>query len=271
MARYLALLSAAAVALAAPPAASAALRWSGPIPLDHSGATALTAISCPSTTRCVSVDAVGQVVVFNPTKVGAAVPMLVDPIGGFTAVSCPTTIQCTAVDRAGQQVTFDPGAPGGATPVNVSTGQALTALACPAADQCTAVGGVGQAYTFDPTLPSGTQTQISPHAARIATLLKRRGYTLTFTALTAGRLTINWTSVAVAGPARATPGKAGVLVAAGTVSFTKAGTLKLQIKLTAPGRRLLAVARRLRLSARGTFVPTGQSAIIALTRFTLAR
>jgi hypothetical protein len=122
-------------------------------------------------------------------------------------------------------------------------------------------------------IKAGLLAQIAPHgrAARIATLLKRHGYALTFIALTAGRLTINWTFVPPAGHARARQAKAGELVATGTASFTKSGALKFQIKLTTPGRRLLAAARRLTLSARGTFVPTGQPAVIALKGFTLAR
>ena len=72
MARSLALATAAALVLAVPSTASASLTWSAPIPLDHSGGTALLGIACPSTSQCAAVDTTGQVVVFNPNQVGAS-------------------------------------------------------------------------------------------------------------------------------------------------------------------------------------------------------
>jgi hypothetical protein len=104
--------------------------------------------------------------------------------------------------------------------------------------------------------------------ARIATLRKQGGYSFAFTALTAGRVKISWYFVPRgAHVAKAKP--ATVLVATGSASFAKAGTRTLKIKLTSKGKRLLKHAKHLKLTAKGTFVPTGKSGIVALATFTL--
>jgi hypothetical protein len=62
-----------------------------------------------------------------------------------------------------------------------------------------------------------------------------------------------------------------VLVAVGKVKFTRAGTAKLTIKLTRAGRRLLRAAKRLKLTAGGTFAPSRQPAVHARRGFRIAR
>jgi hypothetical protein len=53
--------------------------------------------------------------------------------------------------------------------------------------------------------------------------------------------------------------------------FSSAGTIKLTIELTRQGRRPLKHARRLELTAKGSFTPTGRRAIDARRTFTLKR
>ena len=62
-----------------------------------------------------------------------------------------------------------------------------------------------------------------------------------------------------------------MLLADGRATFFRAGTLKLKIKLTAKGKGLLRHAKRLKLTAKGTFTPTGKHAIVATKTFTLTR
>jgi hypothetical protein len=62
-----------------------------------------------------------------------------------------------------------------------------------------------------------------------------------------------------------------VLVASGRATFGNAGTKTIKIKLTPSGKRLLREANRLKLTAKGTFTPTGQAQIVARTTFTLTR
>jgi len=105
-------------------------------------------------------------------------------------------------------------------------------------------------------------------AARIRTLLKRDGYTISFSAFSAGDLRISWYLVPK-GARLAT--RRPTLVAIGRASFTKAGATKIEIKLTGRGRLLLRHANRLRLTARGSLTPSGQGAVSAIKSFTLKR
>jgi hypothetical protein len=95
----------------------------------------------------------------------------------------------------------------------------------------------------------------SSKAVTIGSLLKHGGLSLSVQALEAGTLTMQWSYLPKgAKTAKATP----VLVAAGKLTFSGAGTGKLTLRLTAAGRQLLRHAKRVILSARGTF--TSQSA-----------
>lgn len=104
-------------------------------------------------------------------------------------------------------------------------------------------------------------------AAKIAALLKAGHYTLSLTALTAGRAAIDWYYSNTTGKARPKP----VLVAAGRASLTKAGPVRLTIMLTASGRHLLKHARSLKLTSKGSYVPTGRKSIVVTKPFTLKR
>lgn len=104
--------------------------------------------------------------------------------------------------------------------------------------------------------------------AKIGQLLESGGYSASFTALTAGRLTISWYLVPTgAHLASAKP----VLVASGSASPTAAGPAKLKIKLTRKGRGMLAHARRLALTAKGTLKPSSGTALSAKRSFTVKR
>lgn len=101
--------------------------------------------------------------------------------------------------------------------------------------------------------------------AKIAQLLEHKGYSASFTALSAGRLTISWSFVPKG--AHAKP----VLVAVGSLSSLAPGGAKLTIRLTAKGRSLLAHAGRLSLTAKGMLQPSGEAALAASRSFTLKR
>ena len=110
-------------------------------------------------------------------------------------------------------------------------------------------------------------------AGKIAALLKAGGYTLTFSAPEAGTVQVNWyylppgAHVARAHAKRAKP----VLVASGRISFSGSGSGKLKIRLTKSGKRLLKHARRLKLTGRGSFTPSGASAVVAKKTFSVKR
>jgi DNA-binding beta-propeller fold protein YncE len=128
-------------------------------------------------------------------------------------------------------------------------------------------------------IKAGLHSLLAPTGAgaKIAALLKH-GYRLSFKALTAGKLTIDWYYVPRgARIARAkTKGKGkskpkAVLVAVGTVSASKVGTVHLTIRVTSAGRRLLKRAHRLTLTGKATFKPGGKTVITTTRTFTLKR
>jgi hypothetical protein len=108
------------------------------------------------------------------------------------------------------------------------------------------------------------RSEMTPHgkAARIRALLKH-GYRLRFDALTAGTAKIRWY--------RLRKGHKPVLVAAGGRAFAAADRAAIKIKLTRAGRKQLRHAKRLKLTAKGTFTPAGAAPVKATRRFTVRR
>jgi hypothetical protein len=107
----------------------------------------------------------------------------------------------------------------------------------------------------------GQQLIPSGKAAKIGALLKAGGLTMSFKALEAGTLSVAWYA-APNGAKVAKKGKAKpVLVASGQASFAGAGTSKVNVRLTAAGRKLLKGAKRVKLMARGTFATKEESSV----------
>ncbi len=140
--------------------------------------------------------------------------------------------------------------------------------------------GLGVSSQVGPVLPSAAQLrgslagQLVPggKAARIGAILKAGGYKSTFNALTAGVVQIGWYLVPQGAHLTATKHKPKpVLVASGRVSFPKAGSGKLRLKLTGAGKRLLKHSRTLKLTAKGTFTPTGKTGVRATKTFKLKK
>jgi hypothetical protein len=103
--------------------------------------------------------------------------------------------------------------------------------------------------------------------SRIRALLKK-GASVAFTALTAGRATLGWYYVPK--PSRGARGKQRpLLVATAHMRFAAPATARLAITLTPSGRRLLTHSRRLSLILKGTFTPQGEPTILATKTITL--
>jgi hypothetical protein len=62
-----------------------------------------------------------------------------------------------------------------------------------------------------------------------------------------------------------------ILIASGKATITSGGQAKLSIRLTVRGKRMLDKARRVKLTATGTFAPIGTDPIVASKTFTLKR
>jgi len=129
------------------------------------------------------------------------------------------------------------------------------------------------------TLPGPTVTQIEAalqailgaHGknASIKSLLKHGGYSVSFDAPGAGALVISWD--ATPSGARSAKSRKPVLIASGRASFANAGTATVKIKLTGKGRSLLKHSKRLKLTEKSSFTPTGQPSTSASKSFSIRR
>lgn len=105
----------------------------------------------------------------------------------------------------------------------------------------------------------------SGKAAKIASLTKKGVYPMRLRALIAGSVRVSWSYLPKAVRSKA------VGVAAGRMSISRAGSVTVRIVLSPAGRRLLTHARRIRLTAQGSFAARGQAAVAAAQSFTLSR
>jgi hypothetical protein len=128
------------------------------------------------------------------------------------------------------------------------------------------VSAIGvQSYTVNSTKIAALLSAILvPHgkAAKINALLAHGGYSFAWSAPSAGRLVITWN-------AHRARQRTPVLVGKATHSFSRARRATIKVVLTPAGRRLLHSARRLSVSAKGSFTPTGASATAVVKGFTL--
>jgi hypothetical protein len=106
--------------------------------------------------------------------------------------------------------------------------------------------------------------------ARIGKLLERGSFAALLRAFGPGRAVIDWYRLSH-GAAHASKQTSPVLVASGRIAFRRAGTARIEVKLTRAGVRLLRRSKRLALSAKGMFVPNGAEAIKATRGFLLVR
>ncbi len=132
-----------------------------------------------------------------------------------------------------------------------------------------AIGNIAGGITTSQVLQSVRRQMIPKgNAARISELLRKGGATLSFKALDAGKLVIRWRTVPVRVRGRRTK---AILVAEGRRTFERSGTRTVNVKLTKAGRRVLRGARRVRLTATGTFTRKGRKPVTGTKAFVVTR
>ncbi len=151
---------------------------------DNGDSVLLRDVSCPSTSLCVAVDAVGDALTSTAPTAGSAAWVATHIDGNRTqdctgsglacqpplvGVSCPSTSECAAVDFAGNVLTSDHPS-SAASPWSSATtdGGALSSLygvSCPTSAFCATVDGfAGKVITFDPTVASRQLTRSLPYS-----------------------------------------------------------------------------------------------------------
>jgi hypothetical protein len=147
----------------------------------------------------------------------------------------------------------------------------------------TPAGSVTTAATGTPALPVPTPVitpaqvaalrggEVVPSAktAKVVTLLKKSSLAIPFKAPESGTVVIDWYELPPGASLTKKSKVKPVLVAAGRGSFNGAGSAQIRIKLTAAGKRVLRRAKRVKLTAEGTFTPTGKAPVITTRTFVL--
>ncbi len=128
--------------------------------------------------------------------------------------------------------------------------------------------GATQTTPGKPEIQAALVGALTPHgnAGRISSVNRHRGYQVVFDAPAGGEVTISWYEPAK-GAHRA--GAKPVLVASGRASALTKAALKLTVKLTTRGKRLLEHGHRIRLIGRGSFTLKGGSPVTVVKPFTL--
>ena len=181
----------------------------------------------------------------------------------YNTTSSPETVTATAVEQpantgesksGGGSTGGGSGTSSGGSSSTGSSGSSSPAASVSAAQIAALLG--------QQLIPSGK-------AAKIATLLKSGGLKMSFKALEAGTLSVQWYEIP-AGAKLAKKVKAKpVLVASGQMTFPAAGTKTLRIRLTAAGRKLFKHTKSLKLTAKGIFTATGQTPVDQAVSFAL--
>ncbi len=112
---------------------------------------------------------------------------------------------------------------------------------------------------------------LMPHDQTLAVaigLQTRRGYRVTFPALTAGTVTVDW-YLGANGPLPPDP-RGLTLVASGSARISGPGPVSVGVRTTARGRRLIKRARSLPVAAVATLVPSQSASVSASATFTLS-
>jgi hypothetical protein len=161
------------------------------------------------------------------------------------------------------------------TASDVGSGIRVVVTATNSAGSAIAVSGqVGPVVAAGPTstqILAALQMllSLSGKHANIGQLLKHGGYSVSFSAPSAGQLLISW-YLAAKGPS-VTSARSRVLVAGAGVAFHQAGKATVKVALTGKGRQLLRQAKHLTITVMTSFTPSDYGTVTRVKRFALKR
>jgi len=243
------------------------------------GAYSLDGVSCPSVSLCVSGDRYAADTVTSMDPTAGASAWTVTNIGiALGWASCPFTSLCLGaeVDQNGNNfISMDPaGGPSAWSALPIIDASGLTAVACPSASLCVAVDDGGNAVLGSATPTDGQIKALllkllypAGKSTRIGGLMRSDGYRASFSAPSAGRITISWylSSRTSGGHSRRR------LIATGKASFAMLTATRLNIRLTRTGRQLIKHLNRVPVTVNGTLTLTGRRPVHSTARLTLKR
>ncbi len=120
--------------------------WSPPVivePGSSSVSEQINAVSCPSSSFCMAVDAGGRALEYVGGHWSA--PVVVEPGGDLSSVSCLAASTCTAVDSTDAVFTYD-GTQWSAHSAQSNGSQGLVALSCSLPSSCITLADFGSAF-----------------------------------------------------------------------------------------------------------------------------
>ncbi len=213
----------------------------------------LWGLSCPSVSRCVAVDGEGgELIGWNPVlgtpAIAARMPA---PAFGIWCEPGGICLASAQGDNGAAQLLASADPLASVPRFTVTAFGAFTGFSCPLASWCLGADNQGEVVagaTVSSIVAALDRQLSSARLPGVGALLRQGGCTLRLTSPLAGRLQLDWES------RRATRWGGGPTVLAGAVvQLVPSRTSRITLKLTPPGRALLAGADRLSVSAAATF------------------
>jgi hypothetical protein len=174
-----------------------------------------------------------------------------------SATSCLAAGSVTSGLQLGRLVPIDVSGTAGAAKIETPP---LSGVACWSAASCVAVGDddvflIGSATPSRSVVTAAVANAltVTGRGARISAIVHAGGYQAGVSAPEAGKLTVTWYFLPRGAHLARTVKP--VVVARGAKTFTAAGSATLRLRLTSQGRALLKHAKRIKLTAVGSFAP----------------
>ena len=220
----------------------------------EAGPQALWTISCPSVSLCATVNGTGgDAITWDPAEASQLTAHRL-PIDAF-GLWCSSSALCLAAGEGSHGAaeligTTDPTAK---SPTwNVTDYGDVNGVSCPTKSTCVAVDNEGDAIAG--VTVAGLEATLRAQAIggripKIGPLVRRSGYSFTFTSPLAGQLQVTWELTGAAARAAGDTSTAPLVLATGAAHFTGAQSQTVHLTVNGAGKRVLMGAKRFTLTA----------------------